>query len=99
MQSDCIGNSVDPDQLASSKVMVWIYTVFKSNIHVPSFFNTDNVIICALLLQFYFSRFWEIPFAYTHDLEIDFNKKPTDIIWLHKDGADGKTTQVVCSFS
>ena len=86
---------MDPDQLASSKVMVWIYTVFKSNIHDPSFYN---VIICALLLRFYFSRFWEIPFAYTHDLEMDFNKKPTDIIWLHKDGADGKTTLVVYSF-
>ena len=36
------------------------------------------------------SSFWEIPFAYTHERELDFDKQSTDIIWLHKNGAEGR---------
>ena len=38
---------------------------------------------------FCFERYWEIPFVYTHQNELNFNKTTADIIWLHEDGAKG----------
>ena len=42
------------------------------------------------LLTLSLSRFWEIPFAYTHEVEPNFDKRSEDIIWLHKNGDEGE---------